>query len=198
MQDAFVAGPRSAGPRTAPPTTPPHGSSPPPATGPSTGSARAPAGREARLLAGRRRTQRRRSSGELADDRLRLIFTCCHPALALEAQVALTLRTLGGLTTPEIARAFLVAEPRWPSGSCAPSARSATPASPTSCPSGHDLPERLETVLTVLYLVFNEGYPRRRATARRAARAVRRGDPSGRRAGGADARRGRGARAAGA
>ena len=82
--------------------------------------------------------RRRRGGGRrlssIPDDRLRLFFTCCHPALAPEAQVALTLRTLGGLSTPEVARAFLVAESRrWRSGSCAPSARSAAPASPTRC-----------------------------------------------------------------
>ena len=67
--------------------------------------------------------------GEIPDDRLRLIFTCCHPALSLEAQVALTLRTLGGLQTDEIARAFLVRRQRWPSDSCAPNERFAMPAS---------------------------------------------------------------------
>jgi RNA polymerase sigma-70 factor, ECF subfamily len=69
----------------------------------------------------------------IVDDRLRLIFTCCHPALDVPAQVALTLRTLGGLTTGEIARAFLVAEPTMARGSCVPSARSQTRTSPTRC-----------------------------------------------------------------
>ena len=67
------------------------------------------------------------------DERLELIFTCCHPALATEAQVALTLRTLGGLTTDEIARAFLVPSRRWRSGWCAPSARSRPPGSRSAC-----------------------------------------------------------------
>ena len=68
----------------------------------------------------------------ISDDRLRLMFTCCHPALALDAQVALTLRTLAGLTTSEIARAFLVPEPPWRNGWCGPSARFATPVSPSA------------------------------------------------------------------
>ena len=75
-----------------------------------------------------------RGAGRGPDDRLRLMFTCCHPALAAEARVALTLRTLGGLSVPEVARAFLVAEPAMAKRSCAPSARSPTPASPTACP----------------------------------------------------------------
>ena len=72
-------------------------------------------------------------TGPIADDRLRLIFTCCHPALSLEARVALTLRSLGGLTTEEVARAFLSPTRRWPSGSSGPSARSAKRALPTGC-----------------------------------------------------------------
>jgi len=71
---------------------------------------------------------------EIPDDLLRLIFTCCHPALALEAQVALTLRTLGGLETGEIARAFLVPEAPWPSAWCAPSEKFGTHAFRTPCP----------------------------------------------------------------
>ena len=97
-------------------------------------------------------------TGEIPDDRLRLIFTCCHPALAPEAQVALTLRTLCGLETDEIARAFLVPRPPWRSGWCAPSARFATPAFRTVVPETNDMAERLDAVLTVIYLVFNEGY----------------------------------------
>ena len=79
----------------------------------------------------------------IPDDRLALIFTCCHPALSVDAQVALTLRLLGGLPTPEIARAFFTRSRRWRSGSCAPSARSAPPASP-SVPPDDALPDRLE------------------------------------------------------
>ena len=72
--------------------------------------------------------------GPVRDDRLRLIFTCCHPALALQARVALTLRLLGGLSTAQIARAFLVPEPTLASGWCGPRPRSATRASRTACP----------------------------------------------------------------
>ena len=95
----------------------------------------------ARAPGGRARARRWRRHA-FPDERLELIFTCCHPALATDAQVALTLRTLGGLTTDEIARAFLVPRRRWRSGSCAPSARSRPPGSPsasrprTCCPTG--------------------------------------------------------------
>ena len=94
----------------------------------------------------------------IPDERLALIFTCCHPALSLEAQVALTLRLLGGLTTPEIARAFLVPRRRWRSGSSAPSARSATPGSPSACRRTTRCPSGSTAVLAILYLIFNEGY----------------------------------------
>ena len=96
--------------------------------------------------------------GAIDDDRLRLIFTCCHPALAMEARLALTLRMVGGLTVPEIARAFLVAESAMGQRITRAKAKIKQAGIPYRMPSADDLPARVTGVLVVLFLVFNEGY----------------------------------------
>ena len=96
--------------------------------------------------------------GAIDDDRLRLIFTCCHPALAMESRVALTLRMIGGLTMPEIARAFLVSEAAMGQRITRAKGKIKAARIPYRVPSAEDLPVRVSGVLAVLYLIFNEGY----------------------------------------
>ncbi len=113
----------------------------------------------------------------IPDERLELLFTCCHPALALDAQVALTLRTLGGLSTEQIARAFLVPEPTMAKRLVRAKHKLRAARIPFRVPPAHQLPDRLAAVLAVVYLIFNEGWsaPSSPETAPLAAEAIRLG-----------------------
>src|SRR2546429_591671 len=150
----------ASGSSSAPTSTRPSASPPGPGTGPSAGSAGGGCAMpgQARAALVRADHDPIEPVGPVSDDRLRLIFTCCHPALAPTAQIALTLRLLGGLQTPEIARAFLVQEATMAARITRAKKKIAAAKIPYRVPGDAELPDQLLPVLAVLYLVFNEGY----------------------------------------
>ena len=142
-------------------------------------------------LARQRRSRQAQEVGPVPDDRLRLIFTCCHPALSTEAQMALTLRLLGGLSTRQVARLFLVTEATMARRLVRAKHKIKAAKIPYRVPEAHELPDRLRPVLAVVYLVYNAGL-----SGPAESRSVRRGDPAGADPRDADARRARGYRPA--
>ena len=137
----------------------------------------------------RRRARRRRRPTSIGDDLLRLIFTACHPVLSTEARVALTLKLLGGLTTDEIARAFLVPEPTIAQRIVRAKRTLGEAKVPFEVPRGEELHERLASVLEVVYLIFNEGYTATRGDDWMRPALMRRRAATGPHAGRAGARR---------
>jgi RNA polymerase sigma-70 factor, ECF subfamily len=130
---------------------------------------------KARLLEVREAAEAPVDETTIPDERLELVFTCCHPALAIDAQVALTLRTLGGLTTEEIARAFLVPEATMAKRLVRAKAKIKAAGIPFRVPPAHLLPDRLAAVLAVVYLIFNEGYSHPPTRGELASEAIRLG-----------------------